>query len=53
MARKPKKLDPTSIRLEPATKEALELLAQEWDRPLAWVVNLALREWLESRGKHK
>jgi predicted transcriptional regulator len=48
--RKMKKLEPLTVRLEPDTKAALDRLASELDRPLAWVINAALAAWLEGRG---
>jgi predicted transcriptional regulator len=49
MARRPKKLEPITIRLEEGTRAELDRLALEEDRPLAWIVNRALREWLDAR----
>jgi predicted transcriptional regulator len=48
--RKQKKLEPITIRFEPGTRAELEKLAAELDRPLAWVVNRALAQWLAGKG---
>lgn len=49
--RRQKKLEPIAIRLEPEVRAALQRLAEADDRSLAWMINRALKEWLEDRAK--
>jgi predicted transcriptional regulator len=46
--RRPKKLEPMSIRLDPDVKAALEALATAQERSLSWIANKALRQWVET-----
>ena len=43
-----KKLDPMSIRLDPEVKAALEIIAQQEDRSLSYVINRVLRQYVET-----
>jgi predicted transcriptional regulator len=44
-----KRLEPIAIRLDPDVKAAMQRLAEADDRSLAWMINRALKEWLEER----
>ncbi len=46
--RRPKKLEPMSIRLDPDVKAALEAMAAVQERSVSWVANKALRQWFEA-----
>jgi hypothetical protein len=46
-----KRLEPIAIRLDPDVKAALQRLAEADDRSLAWMINRALKEWLEDRAR--
>jgi predicted transcriptional regulator len=48
--RKPKKLEPMSIRLDPDVKAALETVAVAEDRSVSYVANRVLRAWLDDAG---
>jgi predicted transcriptional regulator len=51
MARKPKKLESVSTRLDPDVREALDRYATEDRRSLSWIINEACREYMERRER--
>lgn len=44
------KAPPRNIRFDPDVLEALQKAAAEEDRTASWLVNKAVRDWLEERG---
>jgi predicted transcriptional regulator len=49
MARKVKKSESVSTRLDPDVREALDRYAAEDRRSLSWMINEACREYVERR----
>ena len=48
-----KKMPPTSVRLDPDVRAALEEIAREQERSLAWIINKALRAYIEQETRAK
>lgn len=44
---------PFSIRLDPQLKVELEKIAKKEDRSLAYLINIAVGEWLASQKKKR
>jgi predicted transcriptional regulator len=53
MPRKPKKLEPVSVRLDPDVRAALDVWAEAEERSLSQIINRALREYVEERQRRE
>jgi ribbon-helix-helix CopG family protein len=50
MAKRPKKTEPVTVRLDQDVRDDLEELARGLERSLSWTINRGLRLWLDGKG---